>query len=110
MHSEVNMDLSNFFDTVSLNPLESGHAFRGGEQQLQPARRAIVLIPSNRVMHSETFITEPRAWGGFGLNPLESGHAFRVRMEGALVGSGLALVRSRILRFFALGKCWVMFF
>jgi hypothetical protein len=33
-----------------------------------------------------------------------------VRMEGALVGSGLALVRSRILRFFALGKCWVMFF
>ena len=61
---------------VCLNPLESGHAFResNGTEQLCVA---YVLIPSNRVMHSEQIDNRGVFGWPIGLNPLESGHAFR---------------------------------
>ena len=63
---------------LSLNPLESGHAFREPQRWASGPRPSTVLIPSNRVMHSEgQDDNEVSDRVLRSLNPLESGHAFR---------------------------------
>ena len=53
MHSEQERDATEMTPGVGLNPLESGHAFRDGWTKSYEIEAEIVLIPSNRVMHSE---------------------------------------------------------
>ena len=63
---------------MSLNPLESGHAFRERKVAAYASQdRLQVLIPSNRVMHSEVVEDKIEELLDKSLNPLESGHAFR---------------------------------